>query len=65
VGAAPGGLSARLRRALVGLPSPTKLDQGFVYELDLASLSFRDGEELLRRYAFSTVNEVPSRCQRF
>ncbi len=38
-----------------------KLDQGFVYELDLAKLQSRDGEELLHRNAFYTVNELPSK----
>ena len=38
-----------------------KLDQGFVYELDLARLRSRDNEELLHRNAFYTVNEIPSR----
>ncbi len=38
-----------------------KLEQGFVYELDLARLRSRDNEELLHRNAFYTVNEIPSR----
>lgn len=38
-----------------------KLQQGFVYELDLIRLRSRDGEQLLHRNAFYTVNEVPSR----
>ncbi len=38
-----------------------KLDQGFVYELDLVQLRSRDGEQLLHRNAFYTVNEVPTR----
>jgi hypothetical protein len=38
-----------------------RLDRGFVYELDLAALRSRDGEELLHRNAFYTVNEVPIR----
>lgn len=38
-----------------------KLDRGFVYELDLVRLRSRDGEELLHRNAFYTVNEIPSR----
>lgn len=38
-----------------------KLDQGFVYEIDLVHLLSRDGEELLHRNAFYTVNEVPFR----
>jgi len=37
-----------------------KLDQGFVYELDLASLRSRDQEKLLHRNAFYTVNEIPT-----
>jgi hypothetical protein len=38
-----------------------KLRQGFVYELDLESLRSRDGEKLLHRNAFYTVNEIPVR----
>ncbi len=38
-----------------------KLDAGFVYELDLAGLRSRDGESLLHRNAFYTVNEIPDR----
>ena len=38
-----------------------KLDQGFVYELDLVRLRSRDHDELLHRNAFYTVNEIPSR----
>jgi hypothetical protein len=38
-----------------------KLSRGFVYELDLARLRSRDGEALLHRHAFYTVNEIPSR----
>ncbi len=38
-----------------------KLEQGFVYELDLERLRSRDQEELLHRNAFYTVNEIPSR----
>lgn len=38
-----------------------KLTQGFVYELDLIRLRSRDGEELLHRNAFYTVNEIPTR----
>lgn len=37
-----------------------KLDRGFVYEFDLAGLRDRDGEALVHRNAFYTVNEVPS-----
>jgi len=38
-----------------------KLDQGFVYEVDLANLRSRDQEKLLHRNAFYTVNEIPGR----
>ncbi len=38
-----------------------KLAQGFVYEFDLGRLRSRDGEELLHRNAYYTVNEIPSR----
>lgn len=37
------------------------LQQGFVYELDLARLRSRENEELLHRNAFYTVNEIPAR----
>ena len=37
-----------------------KLQRGFVYELNLASLRSRDGESLLHRNAFYTVNEIPN-----
>ena len=37
------------------------LKQGFVYEFDLGSLRSRDGDELLHRNAYYTVNEIPSR----
>ncbi len=47
------GLSARI--------TVDKLDQGFVYELDLVRLRSRDNEELVHRNAFYTVNEIPSR----
>ncbi len=47
------GLSARIVLA--------KLDQGYVYELDLARLRSRDHEELVHRHAFYTVNEIPAR----
>jgi len=36
-----------------------KLERGFVYEIDLAQLRCVDGEDLLHRNAFYTVNEVP------
>jgi hypothetical protein len=38
-----------------------KLDQGYVYEFDLAPLRSRDKEEILHRHAYYTVNEIPSR----
>ncbi len=47
------GLSARI--------TVDKLDQGFVYELDLVRLRSRDNEELVHRNAFYTVNEIPAR----
>jgi hypothetical protein len=47
------GLSARI--------TLDKINQGFVYEFDLASLRSRDNDELLHRNAFYTVNEIPSR----
>ena len=53
VSLAEDGLSARI--------TLEKLDQGFVYEFDLARLRSRDKEELLHRNAFYTVNEIPSR----
>jgi hypothetical protein len=53
VSLAEDGLSARIILE--------KLDQGFVYEFDLAGLRSRDKEELLHRHAFYTVNEIPSR----
>ena len=53
VALAEDGLSAKI--------TLEKLDQGFVYELDLANLRSRDKEELLHRNAFYTVNEIPSR----
>ena len=37
-----------------------KLEKGFVYELDLATLRSRDKEELLHHNAFYTVNEIPA-----
>jgi hypothetical protein len=37
-----------------------RLVQGFVYEFDLARLRSGDGEELLHRNAYYTVNEIPS-----
>jgi hypothetical protein len=36
-----------------------KLAQGHVHEFDLGGLRSRDGEALLHRHAFYTVNEVP------
>lgn len=47
-----------------GLSATVALDtlkQGFVYELDLAGIRSRDGEALLHRNAYYTVNEVPNR----
>lgn len=38
-----------------------KLDQGFVYELDLVRLRSHDQDALLHRNAFYTVNEIPNR----
>jgi hypothetical protein len=38
-----------------------KLERGFVYEIDLPQLRCIDGEDLLHRNAFYTVNEVPQR----
>lgn len=46
------GLSAKI--------AVDKLKPGFVYELDLVRLRSRDGEELLHRNAFYTVNEIPT-----
>ena len=37
-----------------------KMTQGFVYEFDLGGLRSRDGEALLHRNAFYTVNEIPA-----
>lgn len=37
------------------------LSRGFVYEFDLSGLRSRDGEELLHRNAYYTVNEIPVR----
>ena len=36
-----------------------KLERGHVHEFDLAAIRSRDGEELLHRHAYYTVNEVP------
>jgi hypothetical protein len=47
------GLSAKL--------TLEKLNRGFVYELDLVALRSNDGEELLHRNAFYTVNEIPAK----
>jgi len=38
-----------------------KLTRGHVYEIDLIKLRSKDGEELLHRNAFYTVNEIPVR----
>ncbi|MCA9011697.1 MAG: hypothetical protein KDB01_18215, partial [Planctomycetaceae bacterium] len=37
------------------------LNRGFVYELDLLALRSNDGEALLHRNAFYTVNEIPAK----
>jgi hypothetical protein len=47
------GLTARL--VLDGLK------RGHVHEFDLVKLRARDGEELLHRNAYYTVNEIPTR----
>ena len=52
VSLAEDGLSARI--------TLKKINQGFVYEFDLARLRSRDKEELLHRNAFYTVNEIPA-----
>ena len=36
-----------------------RLKPGFVYEFDLPTLQSSDGEPLLHRQAFYTVNEIP------
>lgn len=51
VSLAEDGLSARI--------VVDKLTRGFVYEFDLNSLRSRDGDELLHRQAYYTVNEIP------
>jgi hypothetical protein len=38
----------------------TAMKKGHVHEFDLAALRSRDGEELLHRHAYYTVNEVPA-----
>jgi hypothetical protein len=46
-----------------GLSATLALDaltRGHVHEFDLGALRSRDGEELLHRHAYYTVNEVPS-----
>ena len=48
---APDRLSARLQI--------DRLKPGFVYEFDLPTLQSSDGEPLLHRQAFYTVNEIP------
>jgi len=45
------------RRVVLKLESMLK---GHVYELDLNALRSREGEELVHRFAFYTVNEIPS-----
>ncbi len=37
------------------------LERGFVYEFDLAGVRSRDGDTLLHRMAYYTVNEVPTK----
>lgn len=37
-----------------------KLRQGFVYEIDLDGLRASDGDTILHRHAFYTVNEIPT-----
>ncbi|MCC6512135.1 MAG: hypothetical protein IT423_23765 [Pirellulaceae bacterium] len=37
------------------------LEPGFVYEFDLAGVRSRDGDALLHRHAYYTVNEIPTR----
>ena len=46
---------------LSALVTLEKLQEGFVYEIDLPELRSVDREELLHRNAFYTVNEVPAR----
>ncbi|NNE91757.1 MAG: hypothetical protein HKN23_08930, partial [Verrucomicrobiales bacterium] len=36
------------------------LKKGHVHEFDLGALRSRDGEELLHRHAYYTVNEIPA-----
>jgi len=46
-----------------GLTAQVTLDQltiGHVHEFDLGSLRSRDGETLLHRHAYYTVNAVPT-----
>ncbi|NNE93564.1 MAG: hypothetical protein HKN23_18100 [Verrucomicrobiales bacterium] len=46
-----------------GLTATIQLDvlkKGHVHEFDLGALRSRDGEELLHRHAYYTVNEIPS-----
>ena len=37
------------------------MSRGFVYEFDLGLLRSQDGEELLHKNAYYTVNEIPNR----
>ncbi len=53
VAVADDGLSVRL--------TLEKLDQGFVYEIDVPDLRSRDNDKPLHRNAFYTVNEIPTR----
>jgi hypothetical protein len=50
---ANGGLSATI--------AIKNLERGFVYEFDLAGLRSSDGDALLHRHAYYTVNEIPVR----
>jgi hypothetical protein len=52
---------ALAKDGLTALLTLEKMERGFVYELDLVSLRSRDGQELLHRNAFYTVNEIPTR----
>ena len=60
-GTAPAVETVRLSgdglRATIQLP---KLKIGHVHEFDFGLLRSRDGEELLHRHAYYTVNEIPS-----
>ncbi|MDC0300951.1 hypothetical protein OAK88_02995, partial [Akkermansiaceae bacterium] len=50
-----------------GMSATLKLNQllkGHVHEFDLAGLKSRDGEALLHKNAYYTVNEVPAGIER-